>query len=76
MDWIFNQAVSTLPEGWKLIFISHVPLDSGHLDCEPISRAGDRIAALAPSADVMLCLAGHRHSDLESGIGSIFQSSG
>lgn len=73
MDWIFNQAVSTLPEGWKLIFISHVPLDSGHLDCEPISRAGDRIAALAPSADVMLCLAGHRHSDLESGIGSIFQ---
>ena len=73
MDWIFNHAVSTLPKGWKLIFISHVPLDSGHFNYEAITKAGDKIAALAPDGNVLLCLAGHRHSDMESGIGAIFQ---
>ena len=73
MDWIFNHAVSTLPKGWKLIFISHVPLDSGHFNYEAITKAGDKIAALAPDGNVLLCLAGHRHSDIESGIGSVFQ---
>ena len=73
INWIFNHAVATLPDDWSLIFLSHVPFDPNHTKCDAITQVADSIAALNTSKNILLCLAGHRHADLESGIGSVFQ---
>ena len=73
MEWVFNQAVSTLPAGWSIMFISHVPLSAGHVTCEEITRAGDKIAEMASGTNILLCLSGHRHSDITTAIGPVLQ---
>lgn len=73
IKWVFGQAVATLPEGWSLIFMSHVPVDPRHTKCDAITQVADSIVASDISKNTLLCLAGHRHSDIESGIGSVFQ---
>lgn len=71
MDWIFNEAVAGLPDGWSLFFLSHVPFAPDHNDCVSLLEAGEKISALGDKAIMALC--GHRHADMESGIGQVFQ---
>ena len=71
--WIFNNAVATLPDDWSIIFMSHVPVDPNHTKCDAITQVADSIDALEHSKNILLCLSGHRHSDIESCIGSVFQ---
>lgn len=73
LKWISDQALATVPEGWSIVFLSHVPLAPDHTTCNPLLEAGRRIADAAESHNVLFCLSGHRHSDMESGIGQVFQ---
>ena len=70
LKWIFDEAAGTLPQGWKMIFLSHVPLASDHTDQPSLLEAASRISEMD---DVLMCISGHRHSDIESGIGTVFQ---
>ena len=72
-QWIFNDAVATTPKGWSMFFLSHVPLAADHVGDSSLVAVGKKIAALAESRSVLMALCGHRHSDVESGIGSFFQ---
>lgn len=69
--WIFKEVVATLPSGWKLFFLSHVPLAPDHTDCRSLLNVGETIGSIGDK--VLMVLSGHRHSDLESGIGRVFQ---
>lgn len=73
IEWVFNQAVATLPDDWSLVFLSHVPIDPRHTKCDAITQVADSVVALSSSKSILLCLSGHRHADIESGIGSVFQ---
>ena len=70
LKWIFDEAVATLQSGWKIIFLSHVPLAPDHTDQPSLLEAASRIAEMD---NVLMCISGHRHSDLESGISNVFQ---
>ena len=69
-QWLQDDVISTLPKDWKLFYLSHVPFAIDHnsfktlLDVTQIIEKNDKS---------LLCLSGHRHSDIESGIGSVFQ---
>lgn len=72
-QWIFNDAVASTPKGWSIFLLSHVPLAADHAGDSSLVAVGKKIAALAESQSVLMALCGHRHSDAESGIGSVFQ---
>lgn len=59
--------------GYLSSFLSHVPLAADHSGDRSLVAVGKKIAALAESRSVLMALCGHRHSDVESGIGSLFQ---
>lgn len=73
LKWVSDTAVATVPEGWSLVFLSHVPLAPDHTTYESLLDGGRCISDAAESHNVLFCLSGHRHSDMESGIGQIFQ---
>ena len=70
LSWIFDTAVATVPQDWKIIFLSHIPFAPDHTNVKSQLDAGARIAGLD---NVLMCISGHRHSDMESGIGGLFQ---
>ncbi len=71
-DW-FCEVTSSLPKGWAIMFLSHVPLARDHSKQTSIVKVGDAIAELSLKSNVLLALCGHRHSDVESGISHVFQ---
>ena len=73
LKWVSDTAVATVPEGWSLVFLSHVPLAPDHTTYESLLDGGRCISDAAESHNVLFCLSGHRHSDMESGIGQVFQ---
>lgn len=70
MEWIFDTAIATVPQDWKIICLSHIPFAPDHIDVPSLLEAGSR---LAETDNVLLCISGHRHSDMEAGIGGVFQ---
>ena len=70
MDWIMRQAVATVPKGWSIMFLSHVPFAPDHTDHPSLIEAGKKMSR---TGNVLLGICGHRHTDMESGIGSVFQ---
>ena len=72
LEWIFGTAINTLPQGWSIAFLSHVPLTPEHTTTKSINKAAERMSEAASSQNILFCLSGHRHSDIETGIGSIF----
>lgn len=70
VNWIFDTAIATAPKDWKILILSHVPFAPDHTDVPSHLDAASRIADID---NVLLCIAGHRHSDIESGIGGVFQ---
>lgn len=73
LQWIFERAVHTLPDGWSIVFFSHVPLGPDHTSVMSINEAASRVLHTSSSRNVLFCLSGHRHSDMETGIGDVFQ---
>ena len=73
MQWIFDHAVHNLPDDWSLAFFSHVPLGPDHTSNMSINEAASRVFQISSSKNVLFCLSGHRHSDIETGIGDVFQ---
>lgn len=73
LAWVFDNAVASLPEGWSVVFLSHVPLTPEHTSNKSINEAALRVSETARSRNVLFCLSGHRHSDIETGVGSTFQ---
>ena len=69
--WIFDEAIATLPKGWNMVLLSHVPMSPDHVDCPSLNKLADEMKSLDRKPLMALC--GHRHSDMESGIGSIYQ---
>lgn len=70
MQWVFCDAVASLPAGWKIMVLSHVPLAPDHSSHPTLVEAGSRLAS---NGNVLMCICGHRHADMESGIGTVFQ---
>jgi hypothetical protein len=69
----FDMSVSSLPKGWSVMVLSHVPFAKDHTTHKSLVGVGDAISSLAHERNVLLALCGHRHSDVESGISDVFQ---
>lgn len=69
----FAMVTSTLPEGWSVLILSHVPFAKDHTTLPSLVAVGDAISSLSHERNVLLALCGHRHSDVESGISDVFQ---
>lgn len=70
INWVFDSAIASAPKDWKIMILSHIPFAADHTDVPSHLDAATRIAN---TDNVLLCISGHRHSDMESGIGGVFQ---
>lgn len=70
INWVFDSAIASAPKDWKIMILSHIPFAADHTDVQSHLDAASRIAN---TDNVLLCISGHRHSDMESGIGGVFQ---
>lgn len=73
LDWIQKEAVESLPKGWKLLFLSHMPLYAGYKGGKVMEGARNIVEKASSKCGVLMVLSGHRHTDLETRIGSILQ---
>lgn len=71
--WIFDGIYAGLPKGWSVMFLSHVPFAKDHVTQPQLLEVGENILQLSRDRNVLLSVCGHRHSDVESGIGTVFQ---
>lgn len=69
----FADISSGVPEGWSIFILSHMPFAKDHTDRLSLLKVGNLISDLAKDRNVLMALCGHRHSDVESGISSVFQ---
>ena len=69
--WMYDNAIATLPKGWDMIFLSHVPLAPDHNDCPSLLEVASEMKTLEKKPLMAIC--GHRHADMESGIGTVYQ---
>ena len=70
VEWVSRQ-ISSLPKGWNIVSFSHIPLAPDHTGGVSLLKVGKMLADASP--DVLMNISGHRHSDFEAGIGSMFQ---
>ena len=72
-QWLFDGIYNDLPKDWSVMFLSHVPFAKDHTKVPALLKVGESISDLSKERNVLLAVCGHRHSDVESGIGSVFQ---
>ena len=72
-QWMFDRIYADLPKGWSVMFLSHVPFAKDHTTQPQLLKVGESISQLSRDRNVLLSVCGHRHSDVESGIGTVFQ---
>ena len=72
-QWLFDGIYGSLPKDWSVIFLSHVPFAKDHNTLPQHLDVCGRISELSRDRTVLLSVCGHRHSDVESGIGTVFQ---
>ena len=73
-QWLFDGIYGSLPKDWSVIFLSHVPFAKDHNTLPQHLDVCGRISELSRDRTVLLSVCGHRHSDVESGIGTVFQA--
>lgn len=77
LRWMRDVAAGSLPRGWSLFVLSHVPLNADHTTCPSLLAAGESLSSdgllrSGYETDVLMFLCGHRHSDITSSDGSRF----
>lgn len=72
MDWMKREAMATVPKGWSVIVLSHVPFTRNQTKVASHQAAADMIRDLSQRNPVLMCLAGHKHADMESAYGGVF----
>lgn len=75
--WIAENALATLPEGWRIVVASHIPFAGvAASDCDKATFAPIRAALEALNADggrrVLLALSGHYHAELQSSVNGVW----
>ncbi|MBQ9548988.1 MAG: hypothetical protein IJV01_07545 [Bacteroidales bacterium] len=71
--WMREQALATLPKGWDVVVFSHVPFAKNHTKLPSHREAEQLISTLKGKPAALICLSGHRHSDMEGTVGGVFQ---
>lgn len=68
-EWLRATALGTLPEGWKAVVLSHVPLFYGqYASFKPVREALEG----AGQGKVLIALSGHSHNDIAATSGGVF----
>lgn len=74
-QWVFDEVVPATPQGWGLVFVSHIPLLKDMApDSHDYSRLRERIEQISsrrPDLRVLMVLSGHKHYDYASYEGGI-----
>ena len=70
IQWVFDRVVPATPQGWGLVFISHVPvlrdMAPGSQDYARLRERIEQIAVRRPDLRVLMVLSGHEHYDYAS----------
>lgn len=61
-EWVKDVALASLPEGWRLIVVVHVPLSKDQSRHQSLIDIRD----LLPADSVLMVLSGHRHFDFQN----------